>query len=155
MYQFEVALPSGEATSLQQYAGDVLLIVNTATKCGLAGQFDGLELLYQTFHHRGFNVLGFPSNQFANQEPGSSEEVEQTCKLNFGVTFPLFAKVDVNGANEAPLYRYLKDQKRGFPSRNIKWNFTKFLIDRQGTVVKRYAPTTPPHKIVKDLEKLL
>lgn len=155
LYQFDVALPSGEATSLQDYEGDVLLIVNTATKCGLAGQFDGLELLYQTYHQRGFKVLGFPSNQFANQEPGSNEEVAQTCKLNFGVTFPLFAKIDVNGAHEAPLYTYLKKQKRGFPSRNIKWNFTKFLIDRQGNVVKRYAPTTPPKRIVKDIEKLL
>ena len=155
IHQFEVQKISGETESLGVHQGEVLLIVNTATKCGLAGQFDGLELLYQTYRQRGFKVLGFPSNQFANQEPGDDEQVEKTCKLNFGVTFPLYAKIDVNGANEAPLYTYLKAQKKGFLKADIKWNFTKFLIDQEGRVVKRFSPTTKPEKIEKYIEALL
>lgn len=155
VHQFDVHKINGELESLSIHQGSVLLIVNTATKCGLAGQFDGLELLYQTYAQRGFKVLGVPSNQFKDQEPGENEQVEKTCKLNFGVTFPLYAKVEVNGPNEAPLYTYLKQEKRGFLKPDIKWNFTKFLIDQQGRVVRRFSPTTKPEKIEKYIEALL
>jgi len=155
IYDYTVKTADGSERSLREYEGDVVLIVNTATKCGLAPQFDGLEELYQAYKDRGFTVLGFPSNQFANQEPGSDDEVQQTCRMNFGVTFPLLAKIDVNGKDEEPLYTFLKKEQGGFLGSAIKWNFTKFLVDREGNVVKRYDPRKDPKEIAGDIEKLL
>lgn len=155
IYDYTVKTADGSERSLREYEGDVVLIVNTATKCGLAPQFDGLEELYQTYKDRGFTVLGFPSNQFANQEPGSDDEVQQACRMNFGVTFPLMAKIDVNGKDEEPLYTFLKKEQGGFLGSAIKWNFTKFLVDREGNVVKRYDPRKDPKEIAGDIERLL
>ncbi|HLU36763.1 MAG TPA: glutathione peroxidase [Thermomicrobiales bacterium] len=155
VYDYTVKTADGSERSLREYEGDVVLIVNTATKCGLAPQFDGLEELYQTYKDRGFTVLGFPSNQFANQEPGSDDEVQQACRMNFGVTFPLMAKIDVNGKDEDPLYTFLKKEQGGFLGSAIKWNFTKFLVDREGNVVKRYDPRKDPKEIAGDIERLL
>ncbi len=155
VHDFSVQKPNGETISLKEYSGKVLLIVNTATKCGLAPQFEWLEELWNTFPHETFAVLGFPCAQFANQEPETNETVEQACKINFGVTFPLFAKIEVNGTKTHPLYQYLKSQKWGWFSSAIKWNFTKFLIDQDGNVIARYAPTVLPKDIKKDIEKLL
>lgn len=155
IYDYTVKTADGSERSLQEFEGDVVLIVNTATKCGLAPQFDGLEALYQQYKERGFTVLGFPSNQFANQEPGSDDEVQQACRINFGVTFPLMAKIDVNGKNEDPLYTFLKKEQGGFMGSAIKWNFTKFLVDREGNVVKRYDPKKDPKEIAGDIERLL
>ena len=153
---FTVTTNRGESLALRDKLGTVLLVVNTASKCGFTPQYDGLEKLYQSYKDRGFEVLGFPCNQFGAQEPGSAEEIEQFCKLNFGVTFPLMAKIDVNGANASPLYGWLKTEAKGvMGSTSIKWNFTKFLIGRDGKVVKRYAPTDKPEAIAKDIEKLL
>ena len=155
VHDFTVKTADGGAKSLRDFEGDVLLIVNTATKCGLAPQFDGLEALHQAYKDRGFAVIGFPSNQFANQEPGTDEEVQQACRMNFGVTFPLMAKIDVNGKNEDPLYTFLKKEQGGFLGDAIKWNFTKFLVDREGNVVKRYDPKKEPAEIAEDIEALL
>ena len=155
VHDFTVKTADGGERSLREFEGDVLLIVNTATKCGLAPQFEGLENLYQTYKERGFTVIGFPSNQFANQEPGTDEEVQQACRMNFGVTFPLMAKIDVNGKNEDPVYTFLKQEQGGFLGDAIKWNFTKFLVDREGNVVKRYQPTKEPAEIAEDIEALL
>lgn len=155
VHDFSVQKPNGETVSLKEYSGKVLLIVNTATKCGLAPQFEWLEELWNTFPHDTFAVLGFPCAQFANQEPETNETVEQACKINFGVTFPLFAKIEVNGVQTHPLYQYLKSQKWGWFSSAIKWNFTKFLIDQDGNVIVRYAPTVLPKDIKRDIEKLL
>ncbi len=154
-YDFKMPLINGEEKALSDYQGRVVLVVNTATKCGLAGQFEGLEALHQTYQEQGLSVLGFPSNQFKNQEPGSNEDVAKACQLNFGVTFPLFAKIDVNGDAEAPLYTYLKAEKKGLLGRDIKWNFTKFLIGKDGTVLKRFAPQVAPEKMKRDIEKAL
>lgn len=154
-YDFSMPLIHGEEKAFNDYRGSVVLVVNTATQCGLAGQFEGLEKLHQTYQDRGLCVLGFPSNQFKNQEPGSNEDVAKACKLNFGVTFPLFTKIDVNGDEEAPLYTFLKNEKKGLFGRDIKWNFTKFLIGKDGTVIKRYAPQVAPEKITTDIEKAL
>ena len=155
VHDFTVKTADGGEKSLRDFEGDVLLIVNTATKCGLAPQFDGLESLHQAYKDRGFAVIGFPSNQFANQEPGTDEEVQQACRMNFGVTFPLMAKIDVNGKNEDPLYTFLKKEQGGFLGDAIKWNFTKFLVDREGNVVKRYDPKKEPAEIAEDIEALL
>ena len=155
IYDYTVKTADGGQRSLRDFEGEVVLIVNTATKCGLAPQFDGLEALYQEYKDRGFTVLGFPSNQFANQEPGSDEDVQQACRMNFGVTFPLMAKIDVNGKNEDPVYTFLKKEQGGFMGSAIKWNFTKFLVDREGNVVKRYDPKKDPKEIAGDIEKLL
>lgn len=155
VHQFTVKKPSGEDVDLEAYKGNVLLIVNTATKCGLAPQFDGLESLYQTYKDSGLTVLGFPSNQFMNQEPLENEELVEACKVNFGVTFPLFAKIKVNGPSADPLYKYLKKEKKGLLSSEIKWNFTKFLIDKEGTVVKRYGPNVNPSEIEADIKEQL
>ena len=134
----------------------MLLIVNTASKCGFTPQYKGLEALHQKYHARGLAVLGFPCNQFGAQEPGTEDEIASFCEVNFGVTFPLFAKVDVNGDAAAPLYRHLKSAKPGLlGSEAIKWNFTKFLVDRKGTVVERFAPNTEPDALAADIEKLL
>lgn len=155
IYDFSVKKANGEEISMKEYEGKVLLIVNTATKCGLAGQFEELENLYQKYRESWFVVLGFPCGQFANQEPGTDEEIQSTCKINFWVTFPLFKKIEVNGKNTDQLYVYLKSKKWGWFSKWIKWNFTKFLIDTKGNVVNRYAPTIAPESIAPDIEKLL
>jgi glutathione peroxidase len=146
---------AGEDTSLKRFEGQVLLIVNTASACGFTPQYKGLEALQQKFAARGFSVLGFPCNQFGRQEPGSAEEIGQFCESNYAVTFPMFDKIDVNGDNAHPLYQYLRHEKTGLLGSAIKWNFTKFLIDRSGKVVGRYAPTTTPEQLTKDIEALL
>ncbi|MFT7114708.1 MAG: glutathione peroxidase, partial [Candidatus Azotimanducaceae bacterium] len=147
--------PNGEVLTMNQLKGKSVLIVNTATKCGLAPQFEGLEELHQKYKDNGLVVLGFPSNQFLNQEPETNETVEATCQLNHGVTFQLTEKIAVNGKNEHPIFTFLKSKKGGFLGKKIKWNFTKFLIDKEGNVVKRYAPITIPLNIEKDIEKLI
>ena len=153
---FTVDTNKGEPLDLKDKLGTVLLVVNTASKCGFTPQYDGLEKLYQTYKDRGFEVLGFPCNQFGAQEPGNADEIEQFCKVNFGVTFPLMAKIDVNGADASPLFDWMKSEKKGLMGTTaIKWNFTKFLIDRQGRVVKRFGPTDTPASIAKDIEALL
>ena len=153
---FTVTTNRGQELALKDKLGSVLLVVNTASKCGFTPQYDGLEKLHQAYKDRGFEVLGFPCNQFGAQEPGSADEIAEFCKVNFGVTFPLMAKIDVNGDNASPLFDWMKTEKKGLMgSTSIKWNFTKFLIDRQGNVVKRYAPTDKPETIAKDIEKLL
>jgi glutathione peroxidase len=145
-----------EPVSLCQFSGKVLLLVNTASECGYTPQYEGLEKLYRRYHDRGFVVLGFPANDFGGQEPGSNKDIAQFCRLNYGVTFPMFAKVDVNGDKTAPLYKWLKKEQPGIlGSEAIKWNFTKFLIDRKGNVVARFAPKDPPESLQDDIEKLL
>lgn len=153
---FTVTTNRGETLDLKDKLGKVLLVVNTASKCGFTPQYEGLEKLYEDYADRGFEVLGFPCNQFGAQEPGSADEIAEFCKLNFGVTFPLMAKVDVNGDDASPLFDWLKKEAPGLMgSKAIKWNFTKFLIDREGNVVRRYAPTDKPEAIAKDIEALL
>jgi glutathione peroxidase len=141
---------------LADYAGNVLLIVNTASKCGFTPQFEGLEALYKTYQARGLVVLGFPCNQFGAQEPGDSDEIASFCQKNYGVSFPMFSKVEVNGDDTHPIFKLLKQSARGLlGSEGIKWNFTKFLVNREGAVIERYAPTTAPEAIAKDIEMLL
>jgi len=153
---FTVTTNRGEELDLATKKGNVLLVVNTASKCGFTPQYDGLEKVFQQYKDRGFEVLGFPCNQFGAQEPGNADEIQEFCKVNFGVTFPLMQKVDVNGPDASPLYDWMKGEAKGLMgSTGIKWNFTKFLIDREGNVVKRYAPTDKPERIAKDIEKLL
>ncbi|MBN2281632.1 MAG: glutathione peroxidase [Candidatus Marinimicrobia bacterium] len=147
--------PQGKEIKMSEYQGKAILIVNTATQCGLAPQFDGLEKLHQNYKDKGLVVLGFPCDQFAGQEPETNDTVEQTCKINFGVTFQLSEKIDVNGANTHPLFVYLKQNLKGIFGSKIKWNFTKFLITPEGRPFKRYAPTVKPEKIEKDIQKLL
>ncbi|KAB7673001.1 glutathione peroxidase [Bacillus sp. B1-b2] len=156
VYDFEVQTMNNEKQPLRNFEGKVLLIVNTASKCGFTPQFKELQALYQEYEDKGFTVLGFPSNQFMNQDPGSNEEIQSFCEINFGITFPMFAKIDVNGKDADPLYQYLTSEAPGaLGMKAIKWNFTKFLIDREGNVVERYAPNTNPLEIKEDLEKLL
>jgi glutathione peroxidase len=156
VHDFTVNDIGGKPVKLDRYEGDVLLVVNVASECGFTPQYKGLEELQQKFHSRGFDVLGFPCNQFGKQEPGSEAEIAQFCELNYHVTFPMFAKVDVNGDDAAPLYRHLKSAKPGvLGSEGIKWNFTKFLVDRKGNVLKRYAPNDTPESIAPDIEKAL
>jgi glutathione peroxidase len=146
----------GTPTDLSAYAGKVLLIVNTASKCGFTPQYEGLEALHRELGPRGFEVLGFPCNQFGAQEPGDAAEIANFCSLTYDVTFPLFAKIDVNGSTADPLFEKLKEEAPGLMgSRSIKWNFTKFLVDRSGKTIKRYAPTTKPEEIRADIERLL
>jgi glutathione peroxidase len=146
----------GKDESLSDYRGKVLLIVNVASKCGFTPQYEGLEALYRKYGARGFRVLAFPCNQFSNQEPGNAEEIASFCRLSYDVTFPVFAKIDVKGDFTAPLFRHLKSEAKGvLGTQRIKWNFTKFLVDRSGKVVGRYAPTTKPGAIEKDIEALL
>jgi glutathione peroxidase len=153
---FTVTTNRGESLDLKDKLGTVLLVVNTASKCGFTPQYDGLEKLYQQYNDRGFEVLGFPCNQFGAQEPGNADEIAEFCKVNFGVTFPLMAKIEVNGAHASPLYDWLKTSAKGLMgSTSIKWNFTKFLIGRTGKVVKRYGPTDKPEAIARDIEALL
>ena len=179
VYDFDVKKMNGEMQAMRDYEGKVLLIVNTASKCGFTPQFEGLEKLNQAYGERGLVIVGFPCNQFAGQDPGTNEEIKEFCSLNYGVTFPMMAKVDVNGENAAPLYQYLKSQKgfKGFDmehpiapkldeilsaadkdyaqNSDIKWNFTKFLVDRNGAVVERFEPTSTPEQIAPSIEKLL
>jgi glutathione peroxidase len=153
---FTAKLPNGEEVSLADKAGKVLLIVNTASKCGFTPQYDGLEALWRKYRDRGFEVVAFPCNQFGGQEPGTNDEIAQFCSVNFGVSFPLMAKVDVNGPATAPLYDWLKSEAPGLlGTKKIKWNFTKFLIGRDGKVVRRYAPTAKPEKLDADIAALL
>ncbi|MFN3423410.1 MAG: glutathione peroxidase [Novosphingobium meiothermophilum] len=153
---FKVKKPGGEMVDLAEKLGKVLLVVNTASKCGFTPQYDGLEKLWRTYGERGFEVLAFPCNQFGGQEPGTADEIESFCKVNFGLSFPLMAKIEVNGDNADPLYDWLKQEAPGvLGTKAIKWNFTKFLIDRDGKVVRRYAPTDKPESIARDIEKLL
>ncbi len=156
IYDFTAATLGGKEKSLAEYKGKVVLIVNTASKCGFTPQYAGLEAIYEKYKDRGFVVLGFPCNQFGAQEPGSETEIEQFCQVNYGVKFPMFGKIDVNGSNAHPLYKYLTSAKPGIlGTEAIKWNFTKFLIDKNGQPVKRYAPNTKPEDIADDIEKLL
>ncbi len=153
---FKAELPNGTEIDLAEKKGKVLLVVNTASKCGFTPQYDGLEKVYQKYADQGFEVIGFPCNQFGGQEPGTAEEIEQFCKVNFGVTFPLMKKVEVNGPGASPLFDWMKQEAPGLMgSKAIKWNFTKFLIDREGNVVKRFAPADRPEAIAKHIEKLL
>ncbi len=153
---FTATTNRGEELNFADKKGKVLLVVNTASKCGFTPQYDGLEAVYQDLKDKDFEVIGFPCNQFGAQEPGSADEIQEFCKINFGVTFPLMEKVDVNGDNTAPIYDWMKSEAPGLMgSKRIKWNFTKFLINRDGEVVKRYAPTDKPESIKKDIEKLL
>lgn len=156
LYTFSARTLKGETVSLERYRGKVLLIVNTASECGFTPQYAGLQQLHGRFAARGFEVLGFPCNQFGKQEPGDAAQIGSFCEKNFGVTFPLFEKIDVKGPDAHPLFRYLTGERRGlFGTRNVKWNFTKFLVDRQGNVLKRYAPKTKPEQIAGDIEALL
>jgi len=146
----------GSATDLSSHKDDVMLIVNVASKCGFTPQYEGLEALQRQYRDKGFTVLGFPCNQFGQQEPGNAEEIANFCKLTYDVDFPIFAKIDVNGEDAAPIYKYLKDEAPGLlGSKAIKWNFTKFLVDRSGKVVKRYAPQTKPEELKQDIEALI
>lgn len=156
IYDFEAVTMQGSGVSLADYRGKVLLIVNTASKCGFTPQFKGLEALYRQYKDQGLEILGFPCNQFGHQDPGSNDEISQFCELNYGVSFPMFHKVEVNGDGAHPLFKYLKAQAPGvLGTTAIKWNFTKFLVDREGRVMERYAPTDTPEKIAGDVAELL
>jgi glutathione peroxidase len=155
LYGFSAILNDGRDKCLADYAGQVLLIVNTASRCGFTPQYKGLEQLYAKYHVRGLEILAFPCDQFGHQEPGTDDEILSFCQTRFGVTFPIFRKTEVNGYNAHPVYRYLKAQARGLFGRSIKWNFTKFLVDRRGNVVKRFAPSTSPARIERRIRKLL
>jgi glutathione peroxidase len=156
IYSFSARTLGGEEVSLDRYRGKVLLIVNTASECGFTPQYAGLQKLYETYAGRDFEILGFPCNQFGKQEPGDATQIGSFCEKNYGVSFPMFDKIDVNGANAHPLYRYLTGEAPGLLGlEGIKWNFTKFLVSRDGTVIKRYAPVTKPESIAGEIEKLL
>ena len=156
IYDFQAEMLEGEQKKFSEYQGKVLLIVNKASQCGLTPQFEGLEQLYQDYQSKGLIILGFPCNQFAHQDPLTNEEIGGFCQRNYGVSFPMFAKVDVNGSTAHPLYQYLTAEAKGIlGSQKIKWNFTKFLINQEGKVIKRYAPLIKPEKIAKDIQKLL
>lgn len=156
VYDFSANTITGDSKSLSEYQGKVMLIVNTASKCGLTPQFQGLEELYQSYKDQGLVILGFPCNQFASQDPGSESEIAEFCQLNYGVSFPMFAKIEVNGDNTHPLYQFLKQEAPGLMgSKSIKWNFTKFLVNSEGKVIKRFAPTDTPEKLTADIQQLL
>ncbi len=155
IYDFSVPAASGEEQPLSDYRGKVLLIVNTASKCGFTPQYAGLQELYDEYHDKGLVVIALPCNQFGKQEPGSNAEIQDFCQINYGLSFPVMGKIDVNGKNEHPLYTYLKSQAGGLLTKDIKWNFTKFLVDREGNVVKRYGSIDKPASIRKDIENLL
>lgn len=156
IYDFKVKNIDGKEVSLEKYKNKVLLIVNVASKCGFTSQYEGLEKLYNKYKDKNFMILGFPSNQFSNQEPGTNEEIKEFCSLTFGVNFDMFAKVDVNGENELPLYSFLKSQESGIlGTQSIKWNFTKFLIDSKGKVIERYGSITKPMDIESEIKRLL
>ena len=155
-YQFSATSLQGKEMSMKSYEGKVILVVNTASKCGLTPQYEGLEKLYKEYKDKGLVVLGFPCNQFGGQEPGGEKEISEGCLINYGVSFPMFSKIDVNGEHAHPIYKYLTSEAKGIlGSESIKWNFTKFLINQNGEVIKRYSPTTKPEKISKDIQKLL
>ena len=154
-YEFKVNSLQGKEVSLNSYKGKVVLIVNTASKCGFTPQYEGLEKLYKDYKDKGLVILGFPCNQFGKQEPGTEKEISEGCLINYGVSFPMFSKIDVNGSNAHPLYIYLKSELKGTLTNGIKWNFTKFLLDKNGNPVKRFAPATVPDKLRDDIEKLL
>lgn len=154
-YDLSAVKMNGQNISMEEYKGKVLLIVNTASKCGFTPQLAGLEELYKEYKDKGFEVLGFPCNQFANQDPGTNKEINEFCLLNYGVSFSMFEKIDVNGENTHPIYKYLKKEAKGVLGEKIKWNFTKFLVDSKGNVIKRYGSMTKPEKIKSDIEKLL
>jgi glutathione peroxidase len=155
IYDFSAQSLAGEQVALKQFEGQVLLIVNTASACGFTPQYKGLEELHRKLSPRGFAVLGFPCNQFGGQEPGSAAQIEEFCAGNYAITFPMFAKIDVNGDRAHPLFKYLKNEKFGLLGPSIKWNFTKFLIDRSGKVVARHAPTARPEGLRREIEALL
>ena len=155
IYDFKALNNKGAEVDFSQYEGKVLLIVNTASKCGFTPQYDGLEALYQKYKDRGLVVIGFPCDQFAHQEPGTDAEIAEFCRINHGVTFPLMSKVNVNGKDAHPIFKYLKEETRGLLGSAIKWNFTKFLISRDGSRIKRYAPTATPESFEKDVAALL
>jgi glutathione peroxidase len=155
VYDFSAKLNNGAEQPMASYQGKVLLIVNTASKCGFTPQYKGLQDLYGKYHDNGLEVLGFPCDQFGHQEPGSDAEIKSFCETNYAVNFPLFSKIEVNGDNAHPLYKFLKSEKGGLLSDGIKWNFTKFLVDKHGNVVERFAPTTTPEKIAGDIEREL
>ena len=156
IYDFNVKTIDGQEISMSKYKGKVLLIVNVASRCGFTSQYEGLEKLFEKYKNEDFMVLGFPSNQFANQEPESNDKIKEFCSLTYDVKFDMFAKVDVNGENEAPIYKFLKSNQKGIlGTENIKWNFTKFLVDKEGNILDRYASTTTPESIEKDIIKLL
>lgn len=156
LYDFEATKLNGEKISLDQYKDKTILVVNTASKCGLTPQYEGLEKLYQKYKDQGLIILGFPCNQFGSQEKGTSEEIQEFCQVNYGVTFPMFEKIDVNGKNAHPLFKFLKSElSGGLLGSKIKWNFTKFLIDKNGTPIKRFAPIIAPEKLQGSIEKII
>lgn len=155
IYDYSAENIDGEMVSMDEYKGKVMLIVNTASKCGFTPQYTGLEKLYDDFKNQDFVVLGFPSNQFKEQEPGTDDDIKNFCEVNYGVTFPLFSKVDVNGQEAHDLFKFIRKETKGILGDSVKWNFTKFLVDRNGQVIKRFAPQTPPEKLADDIKKLL
>ncbi|SCT06161.1 glutathione peroxidase [Staphylococcus caeli] len=155
IYDIEVQKPNGDAYKLEQYKNKVMLIVNTASECGFTPQFEGLQALYESYKDQDFVVLGFPCNQFGGQEPGTGEEATQNCKINYGVSFPMHEKVNVKGDNQHPLFKFLTEAQSGFLNEKIKWNFTKFLVDKQGNVVQRFSPQKKPNQIETAIESLL
>jgi len=155
LYDFSAKLNNGRNKKLGDYKGKVLLIVNTASKCGFTPQYEGLQSLYAKYKDRGLEVLGFPCDQFGHQEPGSDDEIKSFCQVNYGVDFPLFSKIEVNGDDAHPVFKFLKSEKGGLLGDSIKWNFTKFLVDKKGNVIERFAPMTPPTAIEPQIEKLL
>ena len=154
-YNFEANLISGKKISLEDFKGKTVIVVNTASKCGLTPQFEGLEKIYNKYKDKGLVVLGFPCNQFAGQDPGSADEIQEFCQVNYGVSFPMFEKIDVNGKNTHPIFKYLKSNLKGFIVNDIKWNFTKFVIDKDGYPRKRFAPTDKPEDMEAYIEKIL
>lgn len=154
-YNFNANDIYGEEISMDRYRGKVVLVVNTASKCGLTLQFEELEEIYRELKDKGLEILGFPCNQFGNQDPGSNEEINDFCKLNYGVSFTMFEKIDVNGENAHPLFNYLTNETKGMLGKKVKWNFTKFLIDKEGNIIRRYAPTTAPHDLKEDIVELI
>ncbi|MCM1244399.1 MAG: glutathione peroxidase [Roseburia sp.] len=155
IYDYAVKAKNGDNVTLERYRGKILLIVNTATGCGFTPQYDGLQDLYEKYQSEGVEILDFPCNQFGHQAPGSDEEITDFCQLRYGVTFPQFKKIKVNGKSEEPLYTFLKSQKKGVMGNQIKWNFTKFLVDREGNVIARFAPTVTPEKLEEQIKELL
>jgi glutathione peroxidase len=154
-YQFKATTLQKKEINTDIYKDKVVLVVNTASKCGFTPQYEGLEKLYKDYKDKGLVILGFPCNQFGNQEPGSEKEISEGCLVNYGVSFPMFSKIDVNGENAHPIFKYLKNELKGFPGSNVKWNFTKFLVDRNGKPYKRFSSITKPEKLRKDIEALL
>ncbi|WP_415837368.1 glutathione peroxidase [Staphylococcus arlettae] len=155
IYDINVQMPDGSCYTLDKYKGQVMLIVNTASECGFTPQFEDLQALYEEYKDQGFVILGFPCNQFGGQEPGTGEEATQNCKINYGVTFPIHEKIDVKGENQHPLYKFLTEAQNGFFNEKIKWNFTKFLVDREGNVINRFSPQKKPNQFKQDIETLL